>query len=328
VRAFDVILGMDEAGLGPILGPLTVGYSAFRLATPLSADALLRLDLWRELQLGREPAERKQRPVVCDSKQLYTPARGVRALEEEVLGWAALAGCRTDDFAGFCRAFSPLSREDPGAYDWYAEAPETFPLKCDASRARLRAQPVARALQSRGHGLLAFGAVAMLEGEFNRAITRLGSKAKAELEVIARVIGHFWREHSHVAVVCDRQGGRAKYGRALSREFPEAQVRAFVETPTLSSYELTVPEQPGCPTLFIAFVEKGEAAHLPVALASMGAKYLRELMMEQFNAWWRRHDVGLKPTAGYYTDGRRWLEDTAGLRAALGVDDRRLVRQR
>ena len=66
----------------------------------------------------------------------------------------------------------------------------------------------------------------------------------------------------------------------------------------------------------------------PTALASMTAKYVRELHMRLFNEWWQIHNPGLRPTAGYYQDARRFLGDTETLRRQLGIDDRLLVRQR
>ena len=107
-----------------------------------------------------------------------------------------------------------------------------------------------------------------------------------------------------------------------------AQIEIFIEEKAISSYELTIPEVEGCPRLFIAFMEKGDRDHLPIALASMAAKYLRELTMHQFNAWFHNYDAGIKPTAGYYQDGRRWLLDTADLRQKIGVDDNRLIRRK
>ncbi len=47
--------------------------------------------------------------------------------------------------------------------------------------------------------------------------------------------------------------------------------------------------------------------HLPVALASMLAKYVRELCMGQFNRYWGHLVPGLQPTAGYYVDAQRFL---------------------
>ncbi|MBK9974474.1 MAG: hypothetical protein IPP14_06845 [Planctomycetes bacterium] len=330
---YQHILGIDEAGLGPILGPLTIGYSAFALPAALSADGVLKLDLWQMLGLGREPAERKKGPVVCDSKVLYTPARGLKALEEEVLCWLCLQGLEPQagtapDFGAFWNALCPLAREKRGLYDWYFDPPQRFPLEADWSRMRLRAQPLARALESAGVSLSALGVAPVFEGELNAALRRLGNKSRAEFECITRVIGHLWRKHGKLAVLCDRQGGRERYGRALAREFPEAEVRVIHESPKLSTYELTVSGVGGDPRLFVAFKEKGEGDHLPIALASMLAKYLRELSMHQFNAWFLKHDPALKPTAGYYTDGKRWLDDTAGLRRAIGIDDARIVRQK
>lgn len=51
--------------------------------------------------------------------------------------------------------------------------------------------------------------------------------------------------------------------------------------------------------------------HLPVALASMIAKYVRELAMHRFNRYWSKRMPELKPTAGYTLDARRWLADAA-----------------
>ena len=62
--------------------------------------------------------------------------------------------------------------------------------------------------------------------------------------------------------------------------------------------------------------------HLPVALASMTSKYLRELFMELLNRYWAARIAGLAPTAGYYADGKRFLTeiDPALRRLALDRD--------
>lgn len=69
----------------------------------------------------------------------------------------------------------------------------------------------------------------------------------------------------------------------------------------------------------VLFMPEAEEAHLPVALASMTAKLVRELAMMRFNRYWCARMPELKPTAGYVQDARRWLGDLEGV---LCDDDR------
>ncbi len=78
----------------------------------------------------------------------------------------------------------------------------------------------------------------------------------------------------------------------------------------------------------ITFKPKADAGDGPAALASMAAKYLRELFMESFNAFFAERIEGLKPTAGYYEDGRRFMQDVGGTLRRLGIERTALVRSR
>jgi hypothetical protein len=77
----------------------------------------------------------------------------------------------------------------------------------------------------------------------------------------------------------------------------------------------------------IRFVAGGEQ-FLPAALASMVSKYLRELAMLALNRYWCGVVSGLKPTAGYPTDARRWLADVDTAKKKLQIDDHLLWRCR
>jgi ribonuclease HII len=123
-------------------------------------------------------------------------------------------------------------------------------------------------------------------------------------------------------VIVDRQGGRTHYLRDLLHAWPEAKAQVLAETDTLSRYRL---EKDGS-LITISFQVEAEAAHLPVALASMTAKYVRELLMMRLNRYFRSHMPELKPTAGYVEDGRRYIGDIEPLIARLGVDRRSLIR--
>jgi hypothetical protein len=67
---------------------------------------------------------------------------------------------------------------------------------------------------------------------------------------------------------------------------------------------------------------------MPTALASMTAKYLRELSMRAFNEFWASHVKDLRPTAGYPTDSHRFRKAIAAKQRELGIEDRVLWRKR
>ena len=77
----------------------------------------------------------------------------------------------------------------------------------------------------------------------------------------------------------------------------------------------------------VTFRTKGEE-ELPTALASMTAKYHRELAMRAFNAFWTEQVAGLRPTAGYPQDAKRFRKEIAHRQSELGIDDRDLWRNR
>jgi hypothetical protein len=67
---------------------------------------------------------------------------------------------------------------------------------------------------------------------------------------------------------------------------------------------------------------------LPTALASMTAKYLRELAMRAFNEFWSARVPNLRPTAGYPMDSHRFRNAIAVAQRELGIDDHDLWRNR
>jgi len=65
-----------------------------------------------------------------------------------------------------------------------------------------------------------------------------------------------------------------------------------------------------------------------VALASMVSKYVRELLMREFNAFWQQHVPGLKPTAGYPGDAARFFAAIRPAAVQLGIPEDVLWRRR
>jgi hypothetical protein len=60
----------------------------------------------------------------------------------------------------------------------------------------------------------------------------------------------------------------------------------------------------------------------------MASKYLRELAMRAWNEFWCSRVAGLRPTAGYPEDAKRFKAQIAAVQAELGIDDHRVWRVR
>jgi len=132
-------------------------------------------------------------------------------------------------------------------------------------------------------------------------------------------------ERGGLAVTIDRLGGRKDYIPLLSESFPESMAVEEQGTDGKGSIYMLVGNGPATALLFR---EKADRDYPAVALASMAAKYVRELLMARFNRWWGAQLPGLKSTAGYPVDAKRWLAETTEIRQELGVGDAGLVRSR
>ena len=78
----------------------------------------------------------------------------------------------------------------------------------------------------------------------------------------------------------------------------------------------------------ITIQPRADAEHFCVALASMVSKYVRELLMGEFNAFWLRHLPELRPTAGYPGDAARFFEAIRPVAATLGLAESALWRRK
>ena len=127
-----------------------------------------------------------------------------------------------------------------------------------------------------------------------------------------------------MSFVVDKHGGRNHYAAVLQHALPEGMVLAHEEGPELSLYSVVGLQR----QLRLTFAPRADATHLCVALASMFSKYLRELLMLDFNRFWKTHLPDLKATAGYPGDSARYYESIKPVAQRLGVPEAALWRRK
>jgi len=125
-------------------------------------------------------------------------------------------------------------------------------------------------------------------------------------------------------VVVDRLGGRTDYAPLLSAAFPGGFVWRLGSGPEEQAYRV---DGLAGPTV-VRFRIKADRDCFATALASMVSKYLRELCMRRFNAWWRDIDACLPATTGYHADAGPFLDAAGPHRERLGIADGMLIRSR
>jgi hypothetical protein len=322
-----IIAGVDEAGYGPLLGPLIIGCCAFEIPDHTPADSLPCL--WKRLSkmVSKKRSTSGKKLHINDSKMVYSPSAGLKELERSVLAILYAAGQDATDLEQLLSTVAKHVLPELDAYPWYRPPEnETFPIEQAAMSVKIMANALRQEMQRSSTICVHFAARVVLEQQLNRQFAATRNKAAVLFSVTAIHLDHLLRTWGHhpMTIFCDRQGGREHYGSLLRLMFDEWNLEVLEERDGCSAYQL----HRGQDCVRIIFREKAEAQCMSVALASMLSKYLREALMHRFNAFWSRQLPQIVPTAGYYTDGNRFLRDIELKRKELGIADDQLIRSR
>lgn len=315
------LIGTDEAGYGPNLGPLLVGISVWRVPDDAWQECLYQR--LREL-FTSDPRDR-QRMVIADSKKLFKPPGGFARLQHAV--HAALAQLRgmPETWHDLWRLACPESADSMSHIPWYKNYAGSNLAQANVSELAPRIETWKTQTQSVGVELIELRAAAVFAHELNRGIRETGNKSTVlsitTLDLISQALRNLPPQATRI--VCDKHGGRNYYAGLLQSRFAGNLVRVVCEGPEESSYSMGTAK---CP-VEITFRVGGES-FLPSALASMLAKYLREQAMEAFNAYWCEQIPGLNRTAGYPLDAKRFKAQIHDRQRELGIDDDLIWRNR
>lgn len=317
-----VLVGIDEAGFGPILGPLVVSSSTFSLP-----HHLLTSDLWQVLKksVGNKRKHLAGRLLIADSKKVYSKSLGIKHLERSVLACLQCLGKKPGTLAELVELLCPNCLEQLSDYPWHKDA-ASYLLSANTAERAIASSVLAGDLASNGIELLELKSHCLEVAHYNKMVGTVKNKASVLFTATSSLIKNAFDNFAgdDLQIIIDRQGGRVRYRKALQLMFPDMELKIVRESQTISSYELTSSGR----QMRLHFVIGADVNYLPVSLASMVSKYLREILIGSMNRYFIGFHPALRPTAGYWKDGLRFIEDLKTYIPHLQIDSNQLVRCR
>jgi len=313
----SVIIGIDEAGYGPNLGPLVQAAVAVRC--PDGVD-----NLWKTLKRGVRRAcdDDDGRMLIDDSKRVHILPNGLERLERTI---HSVFSCGQPIGELLATIACGSSRDDLTGEHWYL-ADEPLPVTCLA--AEILAVPrFLKVLETSGVEFCAMRTVVTPAPRFNAVVERWESKGAVlanGLITLLEEVNQAFPEDTPLEFVIDKHGGRNFYAPMVQTAFPDGWVTPLIESADESAYRIDGLKR----NVSLTFVPRADSESLPVALASMAAKYLREVFMRQFNRFWQQHVPDLEPTAGYPNDSKRFYGLIQRAMRQLGIQERQVWRER
>lgn len=310
------LIGMDEAGLGPNLGPFVVALTVWQVP-----ESPQKFDFWGTFRrvLTNCPEDEDRRLHVADSKQMFQPHCGLGGLERGVLAAMRLLGhdprCATELYR-LLTSPRPDDDQEPLA-QWYQNADIDLPTESHDS---LIADEWKACCEEQQVQLLTIKAAIVEPGRFNRLIRLYDNKSLVVSRIAFELLRSVWSPNDEETfIIGDKHGGRNRYDQLLAEVLDGEMIFRLRESAERSDYRVG--------NTLLRFQPRAEE-HGPVALASMVAKYVRELTMTKFNRFWARHIDGLKPTQGYPVDAARFRKQITVMQQQLGITDDELWRVR
>jgi hypothetical protein len=287
------IAGIDENGLGPKLGPMVVTGALFEA----QGD---RYDPARFVRaLGG--ASRHGGARVDDSKAVMN-AGDMRAGEITVLGLVGLFGDgipnTADEFLDLVCAPPPaiLKRECPrsiGDHCFGADLP--LPLFGGTMEEVARAtEGLSAQMEKAGVRLASVESDVLCPGRFNRLFAGEEGMTKAGLD-LASFEGRMESFHA-------RTGDEGTYlcGKVMNLTYYSPRLSLVVNYPLLRRDERKEESYYHLQGLGeVRFLLDGDSRHLPISVASMFGKMIREIFMVRLNRFFGERIEGHRPVSGY-----------------------------
>ncbi|HVL14856.1 MAG TPA: hypothetical protein VM529_19960 [Gemmata sp.] len=314
------VVGIDEAGYGPNLGPLVQAAVALHLPDDDLAG-------WETLKpVVRRCCEKADgRLLIDDSKKVYT-RHGLAGLETGAYGVYGVIPQALESFL----TFAVRESADELVQECWFDRKEALPVAVSADVLQDAFGKWTVGYRAGSQALL-FNVVPT--PRFNRICDESGSKATVLAHGLVSLLTSM-REVGNCGIpdfvnhpiifLCDKMGGRNFYAGMLQEAFPNGWIVPEKESAAESRYRVELLDRP----VTVTFRPRADGDSVAVALASMLCKYLREVCMRQFNRFWATHVPGIAPTAGYPVDAKRFFAQIKPAMAKLGLTDDQVWRKK
>ena len=316
-----LLIGVDEAGYGPSMGPLTICATAWRV--PSSFDACEMTTLLEPEFLAKPIKSTSTHVPIGDSKKIHREALAVEGL---ILGAKFLCfeidGMIHSEWDSNLAAFARQDWDRLASIPWYTKRQSTCFATLDKIIVDQREYFQAASAKMKTHSIALAGIRMRVidEVEFNLQVDRTGNKStllsESSLALLKQAITEFAREGEDIEVYCDKHGGRNRYQALLTLTFDEEWFAIETESRACSRYTTNWDGH----SMQIQFKVEGDSI-FPSAAASIIAKWTREELMDRLNRFWEIEVAGdFAPTAGYYVDALRFAEQIGETALRLGLD--------
>ena len=317
-----ILAGIDEAGFGPILGPLVVSSSVFRVP-----ENLIWADLWGVLHksVSDKRTGLSGRVLIADSKKAFSRSLGVGHLRRTVLTVLRHLGKQPENLTQLLSLLCPDCLTHLAEYPWYKQV-DGYLLGGDGADVAIAASMLKTDLANRHIELVGLESRCLEVAYYNKMVAAVKNKAKVLFTAVAELMQSAMEEfpNDDLEIVIDRQGGRSHYRRELQLMFGQMGLRIIKEGQNRSSYELAADSR----RVRVHFVVGADGRFLPVSLASMASKYIREVLVDNINHYFIGFNESVRPTAGYWKDGLRFIQDIKTRIPDVSFDANQLIRCR
>ena len=344
------LIGIDENGYGPILGPLVVTSTSLKLQ---SRNFTLIPDLWQLLGIKKDPGSNLKRLLVCDSKTVFNTSRKKKlAAEETVLAFFYLCfGFLPESADQFLKTLlnysrsvlqkhtpeAPIATYNPLCFCWKKEL--GLGLNPERRRHILQsAEKLRKRAQKKGVALEKPRCFLLCPSLFNN-----GLKSRNKSGLVLEASLNLLRSHSDqepFLAWLGKVGGLRYYREHISTLFgPQFTVTPTREEKNNSAYELSKANKTAGT---ITYLKDGEENSFLIALSSFFGKYTRDLFWKKTRIYLEEfllpphlassqqgEKIGKRHASGYRDLlTKRFIRETEKLRKELNIPDDCFLRRK